>query len=187
MTIPNILTCIRVLLIPVFMILAYRHTPGCDLAALIVYVVACITDFVDGKLARAWNQVTNFGKFMDPVADKLLVMAALLIFVEDGTIAAWMAAVILGREFLVSSLRMVAAADGRVIAANYWGKAKTTITMITLIFLLLRLDPVMLGPVSLQTALIWLTVIITAISGATYIIDNFDVVKDGFTQKGKGK
>ena len=82
---------------------------------------------------------------------------------------------------------MVAAADGRVIAANYWGKAKTTITMITLIFLLLRLDPVMLGPISLQTALIWLTVIITAISGATYIIDNFDVVKDGFTQKGKGK
>lgn len=187
MTIPNILTCIRVLLIPVFMILAYRHTPGCDVAAFIVYVVACITDFVDGKLARAWNQVTNFGKFMDPVADKLLVMAALLIFVEDGTITAWMVAIILGREFLVSSLRMVAAADGRVIAANYWGKAKTMITMITLIFLLLRLDPVMLGPVSLQTMLIWLTVIITAISGATYVIDNLDVVKDGFTQKGKGK
>lgn len=185
MTIPNILTCIRVVLIPVFMVLAYRHTPGCDVAALAVYVIACITDFIDGKLARAWNQVTNFGKFMDPVADKLLVMAALLIFVEDGTIAAWMAAVILGREFLVSSLRMVAAAQGSVIAANYWGKVKTAVTMVTLIFLLLRLDPVMIGGVSLQTILIWLTVILTAISGATYVIDNFAVVKDGFTQKGK--
>ncbi len=185
MTIPNILTCIRVLLIPVFMVLAYRHTPGCDIAALAVYVIACITDFIDGKLARAWNQVTNFGKFMDPVADKLLVMAALLIFVEDGTISAWMVAIILGREFLVSSLRMVAAAQGSVIAANYWGKVKTAITMVTLIFLLLRLDPVMIGGISLQTILIWLTVILTAISGATYVIDNFAVVKDGFTQKGK--
>ena len=185
MTIPNILTCIRVVLIPVFMVLAYRHTPGCDVAALAVYVIACITDFIDGKLARAWNQVTNFGKFMDPVADKLLVMAALLIFVEDGTISAWMVAIILGREFLVSSLRMVAAAQGSVIAANYWGKVKTAITMVTLIFLLLRLDPVMIGGISLQTILIWLTVILTAISGATYVIDNFAVVKDGFTQKGK--
>ena len=138
----------------------------------------------DGYLARKNNQVTNFGKFMDPVADKLLVMAALLIFVEDGTIAAWMVAIILGREFIVSALRMVAASEGLVIAANYWGKAKTMITMITLIFLLCPIGPVMLGPVSLQTILIWITVIITAISGVTYIIDNFSVIKDGFTQKG---
>ena len=184
MTIPNILTCIRVALIPVFLALVYRHDPICDWIALAVFVIACITDFVDGKLARKWNQVTNFGKFMDPVADKLLVMAALLIFVEEGMIAAWMVAVILGREFLVSSLRMVAASSGKVIAANYWGKAKTMITMITLIFLLLRLQPVMLGTVSLQSILIWLTVLVTAISGATYVIDNFEVVKDGFTQKG---
>ena len=184
MTLPNILTCLRVLLIPVFMVLAYQGSPVCDFAALVVYCVACLTDYVDGYLARKNNQVTNFGKFMDPVADKLLVMAALLIFVEDGTIAAWMVAIILGREFIVSALRMVAASEGLVIAANYWGKAKTMITMITLIFLLCPIGPVMLGPVSLQTVMIWITVVITAISGVTYIKDNFAVIKDGFTQKG---
>ena len=184
MTLPNILTCLRVLLIPVFMVLAYQENMPCDIAALIVYVVACLTDYVDGNLARKNNQVTNFGKFMDPVADKLLVMAALLLFVEDGTIAAWMVAIILGREFIVSALRMVAASEGLVIAANMWGKAKTMITMITLIFLLCPIGPVMLGPVSLQDIMIWITVIITAVSGVTYITDNFSVIKDGFTQKG---
>ena len=184
MTLPNILTCVRVLLIPVFMVLAYQNNMPCDIAALIVYVVACLTDYVDGYLARKNNQVTNFGKFMDPVADKLLVMAALLIFIEDGTIPAWAVAIILGREFIVSALRMVAASEGLVIAANMWGKAKTMITMITLIFLLCPIGPVMLGPVSLQTIMIWITVVITAISGVTYIKDNFAVIKDGFTQKG---
>ena len=184
MTLPNILTCIRVLLIPVFMVLAYQEGDGCQTAALAVYVIACLTDYVDGKLARKNNQVTNFGKFMDPVADKLLVMAALLIFVEDGTIPAWAVAIILGREFIVSALRMVAASSGLVIAANIWGKAKTMITMITLIFLLCPIGPICLGPVSLQDVMVWITVIITAISGATYIVDNFAVIKDGFTQKG---
>lgn len=184
MTLPNILTCVRVLLIPVFMVLAYQNNLPCDMAALIVYVVACLTDYVDGYLARKNNQVTNFGKFMDPVADKLLVMAALLIFIEDGTIPAWAVAIILGREFIVSALRMVAASEGLVIAANMWGKAKTMITMITLIFLLCPIGPILLGPVSLQDIMIWITVIITAISGVTYIIDNFSVIKDGFTQKG---
>ena len=184
MTLPNILTCLRVLLIPVFLVLAYQGISPCDFAALVVYVAACLTDYIDGNLARKNNQVTNFGKFMDPVADKLLVMAALLIFVEDGTIPAWMVAIILGREFIVSALRMVAAAEGLVIAANMWGKAKTMITMITLIFLLCPIGPIMLGPVSLQTIMIWITVVITAISGVTYITDNFSVIKDGFTQKG---
>ena len=184
MTLPNILTCVRVLLIPVFMVLAYQNNLPCDIAALIVYVVACLTDYVDGYLARKNNQVTNFGKFMDPVADKLLVMAALLIFIEDGTIPAWMVAIILGREFIVSALRMVAASEGLVIAANMWGKAKTMVTMITLIFLLCPIGPVMLGPISLQDLMVWITVVITAISGTTYITDNFAVIKDGFTQKG---
>ena len=184
MTLPNILTCVRVLLIPVFMVLAYQNNMPCDIAALIVYVVACLTDYVDGYLARKNNQVTNFGKFMDPVADKLRVMAALLIFIEDGTIPAWAVAIILGREFIVSALRMVAASEGLVIAANMWGKAKTMITMITLIFLLCPIGPILLGPVSLQDIMIWITVIITAISGTTYITDNFAVIKDGFTQKG---
>ena len=185
MTIPNILTCIRVLLIPVFLVLAYQPSPKCAIWALVVYIVACCTDFVDGYLARKWHQITDFGKFMDPVADKILVLAALMIFVEQGTVPGWAAVIILGREFIVSSLRMVAAASGKVIAANWWGKAKTCITMITWILLLLRLDPIMLGSVSLQNLLIWVTVTITAISGITYITQNKAVILDGLTQKGK--
>ena len=185
MTIPNILTCIRVLLIPVFLVLAYQPSPKCALWALVVYIVACCTDFVDGYLARKWHQITDFGKFMDPVADKILVLAALMIFVEQGTVPGWAAVIILGREFIVSSLRMVAAASGKVIAANWWGKAKTCITMITWILLLLRLDPIMLGSISLQSLLIWVTVTITAISGITYITQNKAVILDGLTQKGK--
>lgn len=185
MTIPNILTCIRVLLIPVFLVLAYQPSPKCAIWALVVYIVACCTDFVDGYLARKWHQITDFGKFMDPVADKILVLAALMIFVEQGTVPGWAAVIILGREFIVSSLRMVAAASGKVIAANWWGKAKTCVTMITWILLLLRLDPIMLGSVSLQNLLIWVTVTITAISGITYITQNKAVILDGLTQKGK--
>ena len=185
MTIPNILTCIRVLLIPVFLVLAYQPSPKCAIWALVVYIVACCTDFVDGYLARKWHQITDFGKFMDPVADKILVLAALMIFVEQGTVPGWAAVIILGREFIVSSLRMVAAASGKVIAANMWGKVKTCITMITWILLLLRLDPIMLGSISLQSLMIWVTVAITAISGITYITQNKAVILDGLTQKGK--
>lgn len=185
MTIPNILTCIRVVLVPVFMVLAYQQNPVCQILALVIYVVACATDFVDGYLARKWHQITDFGKFMDPVADKLLVMGALLIFVEDGTIPAWAAAVILGREFIVSSLRMVAASSGKVIAANRWGKAKTGFTMLTMIFLLLRLEPIVIvSGISVQDLCVWIATLLTAISGVTYIVDNSHVVKDGFTQKG---
>ena len=130
------------------------------------------------------NKTAKQAAKVGDLADKLLVMAALLIFIEDGTIPAWAVAIILGREFIVSALRMVAASEGLVIAANMWGKAKTMITMITLIFLLCPIGPILLGPVSLQDIMIWITVIITTISGVTYIIDNFSVIKDGFTQKG---
>ena len=187
MNLPNKLTVLRVIMVPffVFFMLTDVGGPANKWIALVLFCVASLTDMLDGKIARARNLVTNFGKFMDPVADKLLVMAALLIFVEDGTVPAWAVAVILGREFIVSSLRMVAASSGKVIAANRWGKAKTGFTMLTLIFLLLRLDPIVLtGSVTLQDLCIWITVALTAISGATYIIDNSHVVKDGFTQKG---
>ena len=171
MTLPNILTCIRVLLIPVFMVLAYQEGDGFQTAALAVYVIACLTDYVDGKLARKNNQVTNFGKFMDPVADKLLVMAALLIFVEDGTIPAWAVAIILGREFIVSALRMVAASGGKVLAAGWSGKIKTASTMVGLccmmVFPLVWLDWTV-------TAVI---VITTLYSGIEYFVQNWDVIK----------
>ncbi|MEA5038676.1 MAG: CDP-diacylglycerol--glycerol-3-phosphate 3-phosphatidyltransferase [Clostridiaceae bacterium] len=186
MTIPNILTMIRVLLIPVFMFCAVDGSALTDWLAVVIFCVASFTDFVDGYLARKYNQITNFGKFMDPLADKLLVMSALLIFVERGTVPAWAAVVILGREFTVTSLRMVAAAEGKVIAANYWGKAKTLTTMICLILLLIRVPPVtVFSGFTLQDLLVWLMVIVTVISGYTYVKDNFSVIKDGFTQKGE--
>ena len=186
MTLPNILTMFRILLIPVFMICAGDGSAVTDWAAVLIFCIASLTDFVDGYLARRNNQVTNFGKFMDPLADKLLVMSALLIFVERGTVPAWAAVVILGREFAVTSLRMVAAAEGKVIAANIWGKAKTLTTMICLIVLLIRVKPLPLfGAVTAQDLLVWLMVAVTVISGYTYIKDNFAVIRDGFKQKGE--
>ena len=187
MNLPNKLTLLRVIMAPIAMVFILYPIGGeivARIIAAVLFVLTALTDMLDGKIARKYNLITNFGKFMDPVADKLLVMAALLIFIEDGTIPAWAVAIILGREFIVSALRMVAASEGLVIAANMWGKAKTMITMITLIFLLCPIGPILLGPVSLQDIMIWITVIITAISGTTYITDNFAVIKDGFTQKG---
>lgn len=186
MTTPNILTMIRVLLIPIFMISASNNHTATDWIAVAIFCVASVTDFVDGYIARKYNQITNFGKFMDPLADKLLVMSALLIFVDRGTVPAWAAVIILGREFTVTSLRMVAAAEGKVIAANYWGKAKTLTTMICLILLLIRVPPVVLfHGFTLQSLLVWLMVIVTVISGYTYVKDNFSIIRDGFTQKGE--
>ena len=181
----NKLTLLRVVMIPAFLLVLYLDFPGANYAALVIFALASITDTLDGYIARHYNQITDFGKFMDPVADKILVLAALMIFVEQGTVPGWAAVIILGREFIVSSLRMVAAASGKVIAANWWGKAKTCITMITWILLLLRLDPIMLWSISLQSLMIWVTVAITAISGITYITQNKAVILDGLTQKGK--
>ena len=189
MNLPNILTMVRIALIPVFMVLAEMDNRPAQLAAVAVYAIACITDFVDGKLARKYNLVTNFGKFMDPMADKLLVMAAMMIFVADGTMAAWAAVVILAREFAVSSIRLIAAERGTVIAANMWGKAKTMVTMIVLIFLLCRFPAIQLFVgLTLQDLGVYVMVVITAISGYTYLKDNFAIFKDGFSSgKKKGE
>lgn len=182
MNVPNILTMIRIALIPVFMVCASVDNRAAQIAGVVIFIVACLTDFVDGKIARKCNLVTNFGKFMDPMADKLLVMSALMIFVGDGTVPAWAAVVILAREFAISSLRLIAAADGTVIAANIWGKAKTMCTMIVLIFLLCRFPDIALaGSLTLQDLSVYVMVAITAISGYTYLKDNFAVFKDGFT------
>jgi CDP-diacylglycerol--glycerol-3-phosphate 3-phosphatidyltransferase len=125
---------------------------------------------------------------MDPMADKLLVMAAMMIFVADGTIPAWAAVVILAREFAVSSIRLIAADQGTVIAANMWGKAKTMVTMIVLIFLLCRFPAINLfAGLSLQDLGVYVMVAITAISGYTYLKDNFAIFKDGFTSGKKGE
>ena len=131
MNAPNILTIIRVILVPVFIVCFFQN----EYAALAVFIIASFTDFLDGHLARKNGQVTNFGKFMDPLADKLLVTSALVCMVQTGVVAGWMVIVILAREFAITGLRSVAASEGVVIAAAWSGKVKTVTQMIAIIFL----------------------------------------------------
>ena len=168
MTLPNILTCLRVVLIPVFMVLAYQGNTTCDFAALVVYVVACLTDYVDGNLARKNNQVTNFGKFMDPIADKLLVCSALICLTGTGEIPVWATIIIIAREFAVSGIRLVASDNGVTIAASWWGKSKTIAQMVMIIVILANLSFLSLA----ETILIYVSVVLTLISAADYLIKN---------------
>ena len=133
-TTANKITMLRIVLIPVFLVLAYM---GNMIPALIVYIIACLSDFADGYIARHYNQISNFGKFMDPLADKMLVLAAMCFFVENGQMAGWAVAVVLFREFAVSGMRLLAVEQGQVIAAAWSGKVKTFATMICLIVMLL--------------------------------------------------
>lgn len=173
MTTANKLTLLRILLIPVFLVLMYMTFPAHRLVALGVYILACLTDYLDGYIARHYDQVSNFGKFADPLADKCLVMAALCIFVAEGSLAAWILAVVLLREFAVSGLRMVAVEEGRVIAAAWSGKIKTTCTMVGLCFVLVFTKYDWLN--MLVSAVILIT---TVYSGIEYFIKNKDVFKD---------
>ena len=133
-TTANKITMLRIVLIPVFLVLAYMSNM---IPALIVYIIACLSDFADGYIARHYNQISNFGKFMDPLADKMLVLAAMCFFVENGQMAGWAVAVVLFREFAVSGMRLLAVEQGQVIAAAWSGKVKTFATMICLIVMLL--------------------------------------------------
>ena len=144
MNLPNKLTVLRVLLIPFFVWAALGDpVPGYSkYIAVLIFIVASLTDLLDGKIARKYGLVTNFGKFMDPLADKLLVCAALICLVSCGMLSAWMVIVIISREFIISGFRLVASDNGVVIAANYWGKFKTTFQMLMIIVLLLDLGGV---------------------------------------------
>lgn len=168
MTTASKITLARVALIPVFMLVLLL---GYNWAALIIFAVASLTDFVDGYIARHYNQVSDFGKFLDPLADKLLVTAAMLVFVQWGRMPAWAVMIVLTREFAVSGLRMVAASGGKVLAAGWSGKIKTASTMVGLccmmVFPLVWLDWTV-------TAVI---VITTLYSGIEYFVQNWDVIK----------
>ncbi|MBR0207315.1 MAG: CDP-diacylglycerol--glycerol-3-phosphate 3-phosphatidyltransferase [Oscillospiraceae bacterium] len=176
MTTANKLTIVRVVLIPVFLVLAYT---GHMRWALAVFVLASLTDLLDGYIARRCNQITDFGKFMDPLADKVLVMAAMCYFVEVGRMPGWALAIVLLREFAVSGMRLVAVEQGRVIAAAFSGKIKTAATMICLC-LMLFFDPPGLGDsapdfiAQFSTAVILVT---TVWSGAEYFWKNRDVFR----------
>lgn len=141
MNLANKLTLIRIFLVPIFLIfIAVKDIPYGSFIATLIFILASLTDKLDGYIARSRNQITNFGKFMDPLADKLLVTAALISLVELHVVPSWAAVVIIAREFAVSGLRSIAAAQGRVIAASWWGKIKTVIQIIAIILLLLKVN-----------------------------------------------
>lgn len=177
MNLPNKLTLLRVLLIPVFLVLVYLSFPGHLYAALAVFILASVTDFVDGHLARSRNLVTDFGKFMDPLADKLLVLSAMLWFVEVGIMPAWCLLIVVAREFAVSGLRMIAANNGKVIAAGMSGKVKTFSTMIGICLILLLRNGFLGEPVTSYVNLFVVIVIVatTLYSGVEYFIQNKNV------------
>ena len=188
MNLPNKLTLTRILLVPVFMIfvslgqyITLSYNPRYYLIAGVVFAVASFTDFLDGHLARKWNMVTDFGKFADPLADKLLTTVAFIYMLRDGVCSPVVLCIILAREFAVSGLRMVAAGakDGKVIAANMWGKVKTVLQMLSIIFYFFgtalsyrgTVDSVSIVVV-VSIALCWLVAAVTAISGIKYLWDN---------------
>ena len=168
----NKLTLLRVFLIPVFLVVYYWGFAGSRYVALGIYAVACLTDLLDGYIARHYNQVSDFGKFADPLADKCLVMAPLCCFVEGGEFFGWVLAVVLLREFAVSGMRLVAVEKGRVIAAGWSGKVKTASTMVCIVLMLL---PIGYWVNSICVAVIVLT---TIYSGVEYFTKNLDVLSD---------
>ncbi len=178
MNLPNKLTVLRVLLIPFFVWAALGDpVPGYSkYIAVLIFIVASLTDLLDGKIARKYGLVTNFGKFMDPLADKLLVCAALICLVSCGMLSAWMVIVVISREFIISGFRLVASDNGVVIAANYWGKFKTTFQMLMIIVLLLDLGGVfdLIGQI-----LTWVALILTVVSLVDYVIKNKHVILEG--------
>ena len=183
MNLPNKLTLLRICMIPFFVIFAKLPGYGMQIVAVIIYVLACLTDMLDGKIARSQNLITNFGKFMDPIADKLLVMSAMIVLTAQGRMPDWVCILMLAREFLVSGFRLVAVENGRVIAAGPLGKLKTVFQMVATIALML-LVPVEGAPllgnggVIFANVLMYIALALTVVSGADYLIRNRDCIKD---------
>ena len=180
MNLPNKLTVLRVIMIPFFVVslLAFHGEVRLlrNLAAAI-FIVASLTDMLDGKIARKYNLVTNFGKFMDPLADKLLVCSALICMIELRELPAWMVIIIISREFIISGFRLVASDAGVVIAASYWGKIKTVVQMLMSILLIFNFEGSVINIV--ENVFIYAAVILTVISLIDYMVKNWNVMQDG--------
>ena len=183
MNLPNKLTLLRVCMIPFFVIFARMEPFWAQCAAVGIYALACVTDALDGRIARSRNLITDFGKFMDPIADKLLVMSALIVLTAQGRMPDWACILMLAREFLVSGFRLVAVEGGRVIAAGPLGKLKTVFQMLATIALML-LVPAQGAPllgqagVIFANVLLYIAVALTVVSGADYLIRNRDCIRD---------
>lgn len=178
MNLPNKLTIFRVILIPFFVIFllldasnqTYRYIADA------IFIIASLTDMLDGKIARKYNLVTNFGKFMDPLADKLLVSAAMICLIATGQLAAWIVIIIISREFIISGFRLVASDNGIVIAASYWGKFKTVFQMLMIIVLIANINLPFFAV--LGTILTYVALILTIVSLIDYIAKNKDILKE---------
>ena len=178
MNLPNKLTVLRVILSPFFvvsMMIENGANQTFRYVAAAIFIIASLTDMLDGKIARKYNLVTNFGKFMDPLADKLLVCSALICLIQLGQLPAWMVIIIVSREFIISGFRLVAAEQGIVIAASYWGKFKTTFQMIAVVLMILNFEA--LSAVTLICT--WAALILTIISLVDYIAKNHKVLTEG--------
>lgn len=182
MTTANKLTVLRIIMVPFFMLFLMLDikNPVYVTLALVLFAAASVTDALDGYIARNFNQITTFGKFMDPLADKMLTTAAFLGLMSFGRASAWAVMIIMTREFIVAGIRLVAAGEGKVIAASVWGKIKTIFQMVAIIAAIILLYPFCPEPtaVLITNILVWLSVAITVISGADYVIKNKDLLKD---------
>lgn len=181
MNLPNKLTIFRVILIPFFLLfllvpeLPFLPSPQWgSWIALAIFIIASFTDMLDGKIARKYNLITDFGKFMDPLADKLLVCSALIALIELGRIPAWMVIMIIAREFIISGFRLIAVDKGVVIAASYWGKFKTVFQMVAVCLLIVDIPALQM----VTQIILWIAVILTIVSLVDYLIKNKNVMKD---------
>ena len=176
MNLPNKLTVLRVIMIP-FFVAALLYDGGANqnmrYVAAALFIIASLTDMLDGKIARKYNLVTNFGKFMDPLADKLLVCSALICMIELRELPAWMVIIIISREFIISGFRLVASDNGVVIAASYWGKFKTTFQMIGVVLLIFNIPALSM----VTTIVIWIALALTVISLVDYVVKNAGVIR----------
>ena len=178
MNLPNKLTVLRICMIP-FFVAALLYENGADqtmrIIANVIFITASLTDLLDGKIAKKYGLVTNFGKFMDPLADKLLVCSALICLIQLGQLPAWVVIVIISREFIISGFRLVAADNGIVIAASYWGKFKTVFQMTAVVLLIFNIPPLSV----LTSAVLWIAVILTVVSLVDYVAKNIKVLTEG--------
>lgn len=178
MNLPNKLTILRILMIPFFAFFLLTEggaNPVYRYIAAAIFIVASFTDMLDGKIARKYNLITNFGKFMDPLADKLLVCSGLICFTALGQLPAWIVIIIISREFIISGFRLVASDNGVVIAASYWGKFKTVSQMIMSVLLIINVPVLSV----LTTIFIWVATILTVVSLVDYIAKNYRVLTEG--------
>ena len=178
MNLPNKLTLFRVILIPFFLVFLLTDFAGAlsKYIALAIFALASFTDFLDGKIARSRNLVTNFGKFMDPIADKLLVSSAFIAFVQMGLLPAWIVIILIAREFIISGFRLVASDAGIVLAASWWGKFKTAFQMIMCILLIININNCVMDVI--EMVFVYISLALALISLADYLIKNRKVISD---------